>query len=149
MWLGVHVNERAGEKALVGLELWTESPGDARMSLGPEADPADDLLPFPPVRLSGNALARLRMSDLYERVSAVLEIVPAASGRPKLYPPDHFNRVAGVYLRAVRAGSRSPTLDVAAAWGVSRSAAAKWVMKSRQMGAIPPGQGPKIDPSET
>ena len=51
LWAGVHLNERAGEVVVVGVEVWTEEPGHARAALGPEADPADDLLPFPPTAI--------------------------------------------------------------------------------------------------
>ena len=151
MWVGVHLNERAGEMAVVGVEVWTEPPGAARSTLGPAADRADDLLPFPPTALrSGDVrglgldalLAALRDAlrhsddDVVRQAAEVLQGPQA--GRPRLYPADHFPRVAGVYQAAVARGSRSPTMDVARAWSVSRSAAAKWVARARAAGHLPP-----------
>ena len=152
LWAGVHLNERAGEVVVVGVEVWTEEPGHARAALGPEADPADDLLPFPPTAIRGTDLADLGLERLLAAFRAALaesgddDVVrrhaaalrPRGPGRPPLYAPDHYARVAGVYQRAVTGGSRSPTADVARAWSVSRSAAAKWVARSRALGHLPP-----------
>lgn len=139
LWLGLHLNERGGLVALVGLEIWTEAPGEARRSLGPAADPAEDLLPWPPVPVKSSDLTRLSMMEVRRLLAgAVVSVEAPKPGRGPMYGPDHYPRVAGVYLNHVEAGSRSPTLDVARAWTVSRSVAARWVMQCRRRGLIPP-----------
>jgi hypothetical protein len=62
---------------------------------------------------------------------------PKRTGRPTLYDRKHYKRVAAIYDAAVRAGSRAPTKAVAENYRVSKSAAAKWVARARQMGLIP------------
>ena len=152
LWIGLHRNERAGQTALVGIELWTEEPGAARQHLGPEGDPAEDLLPWAPVGLRARDLRTITLSALQSRLEAVLSARQSKGGesmvnplpsalratRGTMYPPDHFARVAQVYERARQAGSRAPTLAVAEAWNVSRSAAAKWVMRARAAGVLAP-----------
>lgn len=63
-------------------------------------------------------------------------------GRPPLYGPDHFEDVARVYREAFARGD-PPTLSVADHWTVSKSAAAKWVARCRELGLLArnPGQG--------
>lgn len=152
LWLGVHLNERAGVADVVGIELWTEPPGDARQSLGPAADMADDLLPWEPIPLRGHQIRQVSLTAIRDQVARVLAssgesarfpgplyaLRPPKRGRAPIYPPAHFARVAGVYGRAVADRSRSPTVAVAQAWTVSRSTAAKWVMRARADGLIPP-----------
>jgi hypothetical protein len=151
LWLGVHLNERAGETVMVGVEVWTEEPGTARASLGPAGDATDDLLPWPAIPIRSDDITGLSLESLRTRLKAVLSapdgsalvreaaaaLRPQRAGRPPLYPPEHFGRVAKVYLRAVEEGSRAPTLAVAQTWNVSRSAAAKWVMRARAAGLLP------------
>ncbi len=152
LWVGMHLNERAGETVLVGLEVWTEEPGHARAALGPAGDAVNDLLPFPATALRARdltdlglerlqraflvALSQANASEVVSHAAAALR--PQRAGRPTLYPPEHFARVAGVYQRAVAQGSRRPTADVARAWSVSRSAAAKWISRARTAGHLPP-----------
>jgi len=152
LWLGVHLNERAGENVLVGIELWTEPPGAARQTLGPAADGADDLLPWAPVALRARDLAHLSLGAVRDQVQRALgasgdiplaaqaaaALRPLKPGRSPLYPPQHFANVAGVYLRAVGEGSRRPTAHVGVTWQVSRSTAAKWVMEARRLGYLEP-----------
>ena len=135
LWVGVHLNERAGSTVIVGLEVWTEEPGHARTSRGPAADGSADMLPWPPTALVTADLRSVGLGALRRRVEALL---PSGGHRPAIYSDDHYARVAGVYQRAVTGGSRSPTADVARAWSVSRSAAAKWVARSRALGHLPP-----------
>jgi hypothetical protein len=52
-------------------------------------------------------------------------------------PPEHFAEVADEYAKAWREG-RPPVQAVAAWGGVSRSAAAKWVYRARQLGLLAP-----------
>lgn len=61
---------------------------------------------------------------------------PAGPGRPPLYGPEHFARVADVYSTAYRNRSRNPTLTVSKEFQVSRSTAAKWVARARTLGFL-------------
>jgi len=151
LWLGLHLNERAGESVLVGVEVWTEEPGTARAWTGPEGDPTDDLLPWPPIALRADDLTTLTLEGLGRRLRSSLSasddsplvreaaaaLRPQRRGRPRLYSDDHYARVAGVYLRALDDHRRDPTVAVAQAWEVSRSTAAHWVMRARQSGLLP------------
>lgn len=76
----------------------------------------------------------LRASELYSAQRAE----QTSHGRPRKYGPEHWAEVAHRYRTAYMAGSRSPTLDVAKAMGYSKSTAAKWVFRCRQMGLLPP-----------
>lgn len=53
------------------------------------------------------------------------------SGRHKSYPRPYLELVAATYRKAFDGGSRSPTLDTALALDISRSTAAKLVMRCR------------------
>ncbi len=67
-----------------------------------------------------------------------------ARGRPVEHGPDHYVRVAEVYRAAELAG-RPPTKAVADELHGSRSAAAKWVRKARDLGLLgPPPTKPGI-----
>jgi hypothetical protein len=57
-------------------------------------------------------------------------------GRPALYGPDHYEQVADTYREHLAAGGRAPTKAVAERFSVSKSAAAKWVAKAREIGAL-------------
>jgi hypothetical protein len=68
-----------------------------------------------------------------ERERAALAGSPplkARAGRPPMYGPDHFAKVAAVYTTAHRAG-KHPTKAVADHFHVARSTAAKWVARCR------------------
>ena len=65
------------------------------------------------------------------------EFASERKGRPSLYGPEHFARVVEVYLKTLSAGG-NPTAEVARRFGVTRSAAAKWVARAREMGLLPP-----------
>ncbi len=56
-------------------------------------------------------------------------------GRPRLYGPDHYAKVAEFYRTAWRAG-RAPTTAVAKRWRVEPSTAAKWVKRAREEGLL-------------
>jgi hypothetical protein len=73
-----------------------------------------------------------------EELAPILE----KSGR---YPPDHWEHVAEVYKAAVR-WQRNPTAVVGEHYGVSRSAAAKWVSRARDRGLLPPARIGRADP---
>lgn len=72
----------------------------------------------------------------------------SAGGRPPTYDATHFAQVAEVYIEAARAGQH-PTAAVREHFTVSRSAAAKWVARCRDMGLLPPterGKPRAVDP---
>ena len=58
-------------------------------------------------------------------------------GRPPLYGPEHFERVAAVYQQAFRQGP-PPTRAVAEEFQVQRSTAGKWVARARKAGLLGP-----------
>jgi hypothetical protein len=140
LWVGLHLHRRAGATVLVGLETWTEAPGRARRSLGPEAPDNDELQLWPPRPLHLADLRRLRFRELLDQLFAALRDRdlavnwrPARPGRPKVYDDAHYERVAGIYLRA-RASKSPPVQAVQATWNVSRGTAAGWVAKARAAG---------------
>jgi hypothetical protein len=65
----------------------------------------------------------------------------APVGAPRRYDRSHYVQVARVYLEAWQAG-RKPTQAVADHFGVTRSAAAKWVVKARsdELGLLTPAE---------
>lgn len=149
LWVGLHWNERHGETCLVGLEVWTEPPGTARQSLGPEADAIDDVSPYPPTALRIEDVRGLRLADLVARFrgslgpehASVGASVARRGGRPRLYGPDHHALVAAIYRAAVAAGRADPTKATAEWFGVARSTANKWVARARAEGALEPASG--------
>ncbi len=76
-------------------------------------------------------------SDLRDRVAAAEASLGRAPGRPPEYTEDHFKLVADAYTRAWKI-NLPPRAAVATRWQVSRSTAAKWVARARQMGFLPP-----------
>ena len=69
----------------------------------------------------------------------VLGVQEHRRGGVPLYQPEHFASVAETYRAAFAAGSAAPTKAVAQAFSVSRSTAAKWVARAREMGLL--GEG--------
>jgi hypothetical protein len=57
-------------------------------------------------------------------------------GRPPLYTEEHFAKVARAYSDAYKNRSRNPTQKVAKKFVVSRSTAAKWVARARELGFL-------------
>lgn len=134
----------------------------ARVEIGADFDHPGEAMPVP---ITTAVLRQIPLSTLIEK--AVMEMVgtfetvaelewptsptakkrlpvaqraahkPLRPGRPTLYDRSHYKRVAGIYNAAVRAGSRAPTKAVAESERVSKSAAAKWVARAREMGLIP------------
>lgn len=62
----------------------------------------------------------------------------ATVGAPRRYAMAHYVEVAEIYLAAWQGGDQ-PTQAVASHFGVSRSAAAKWVAKARSEELLSPG----------
>ena len=69
-----------------------------------------------------------------DRLGRIAEVTPTPGrpGRPPLYSRDHFERVADVYSRALLAGE-PPTKAVSDVFSVSKSTAAKWVARCREL----------------
>jgi len=57
-------------------------------------------------------------------------------GRPRLYGRDHYEKVAAIYLAALKAGD-PPTEKVSLEMRAGKSAATKWVAKARGLGFCP------------
>lgn len=66
------------------------------------------------------------------------ETEPARRGRPPMYGPEHWRQVATVYAESYQSGSGTPTQEVADKFKVSKSTAAKWVHRCREMGLLNP-----------
>jgi len=71
------------------------------------------------------------MAAQWEKEAAALDQPRTPSGRRRRYQRKDLERVAAVYRAAYAAGSRSPTKDVSETLGISRSTAAKLVMRCR------------------
>lgn len=139
LWVGLHVDEAAGPSPVVGVEVWTVPPPLERTV--PEATDGLEA----PASIKAQDLGRLlRYADLLGAFrSALAEVDPDLAGsvvvtrsRQRVYGPDHYERVAGVYLRA----SRAPTQAVAGTWTVSGDTAKRWVRRARRLGMLGPPQ---------
>ena len=82
-------------------------------------------------------------ADVYELGQEVMSLWTRSMkekkpGRPPLYGRDHFEKVARIYLEHQAKGGRAPTKAVADQMaGGSKSTAAKWVARARELGLIP------------
>ena len=77
--------------------------------------------------------------DLEATAARLRDESTTPGGRPLMYDEEHWQQVAGVYRDAAKRGD-APTKAVAE-WGqVSKSAAAKWVARCRDLGLLPPTQ---------
>lgn len=153
LWAGIHLDERAGVTAIVGVELFTEPPADARMSRGPEADDlANDMFPGAPVALRGADIKGLGLQVLLDRFRGSSEEAAGMAGTPgakgQRYSDDHWRRVAQ-YAAASRAridagtwpdekGSTPERVNraVAQMWSVSVPTAKKWLARCKTLGLI-------------
>ncbi len=139
LWAGIHVHERAGVAAIVGVELFTEPPGDARTAPGPAAaDHTDDLLPAAPAALRGHQVHSLRLPELWDRFLASGALGDAPLPLGLRYGADHWQRVAQVVLLARARGNRATAKEVARVWSVSRSTAKKWIARAKAEGFLDP-----------
>lgn len=139
LWAGIHIHERAGVAVIVGVEVFTEPPGDARSGPGPAAaDHTSDLLPAAPAALRGHMVHGLRLPELWGRflASGQWELDPVPLGLR--YGIDHWRRVAQVVLSARSRGNRSTAKEVAGVWSVSRSTAKKWIARAKAEGVLDP-----------
>lgn len=142
LWVGVHVAGRAGVSAIVGLEIFTEPPFQARTDPGPAADVLGEAAPWPPTALRASDVGSVTIGDLVDRYlaqerSGVDLAGTGRRGRPRTYGPHHWQRVAGCYRQAVEEG-RAPVVAIAERWKISRSGADKWVARARREGALAP-----------
>lgn len=147
LWAGIHVHERAGVPAIVGVEVFTEPPGDARTGAGPVAtDYTSDLLPAAPAALRGHQVHSLRLPELWTRFLAhgEWELLDPAPLNLR-YGADHWRRVAQCVLTARSRGNRATAKAVASTWNVSRSTAKKWIARARAEGALPPDDGTIVE----
>jgi hypothetical protein len=64
-------------------------------------------------------------------------------GRPPQYDRDHYRRVAEIYRDHEASGGRTPTKAVQEKFKVTKSTAAKWVARARQLGELKPIGGSK------
>lgn len=71
-----------------------------------------------------------------EKLAPIVQKTGYAS-RGRRYPPDHLQHVARLY-REVAGLRRDPTAAVAETYGVTRTAAAKWVARAREKGLLAP-----------
>jgi hypothetical protein len=79
----------------------------------------------------------VELEKLKEKAERELRRRDTSLGGAPGRPPEHFAEVANVYAKAWREG-RPPVQAVEMWGGVSRSAAAKWVYRARQLGLLAP-----------
>jgi hypothetical protein len=144
LWAGIHFHERAGATAIIGVELYSEPPGDARMHRGPFAeDLAADMAPTAPTALRAADLEGLSITELLDRFRATGPEAQGLAGAPgtrvKRYGPDHWERVATFYRTFMNLGGRGGVANaIAANWTVSAPTAKKWIARAREVGALEP-----------
>ena len=73
-----------------------------------------------------------------ETLEAALR-VKKRPGRPPLYGEDHYAKVATVYRQ--NSGGRAPTKAVSEHFQTTKSTAAKWVGRARELGLLEPATG--------
>lgn len=147
LWVGSHYNERAGGMEMVGIEVWTEPPGEARQSLGPVAEVNADMLPVAPIPLKARDLTGIRLPTLiWWFVTALPEndalrssVSPRKRGAGTQYRADHYARVAATWHYARGQGRRDTDKAVADQFNVSRSTASVWTRRAREMGLLDQG----------
>lgn len=158
--LALHFAVVEGRLECVGLEVGHRS--EARMEFGPDSfalKPITSTLlrdirlgelveryiqdPNFEWRLEHDAAATEYLPEFEEimtRASQVLETLVSAKqkkprGRPAL-PPEHYVDVARIYTEAYQRGLK-PTKAVQEELSVSKSTAAKWVSRCRELGLLP------------
>jgi hypothetical protein len=129
LWVGIHLHERGGIRRLVGLEVYSEDPQDARDpsafdEVVDEHWPSDPL-PVAPQGLRSTDLRLLSLPALLEALTTAESAPTPASVR---YGPDHWRRVAQVVQHAP---DRRVALHVAQTFGVPRRTAKSWIRRCR------------------
>jgi hypothetical protein len=162
----LHFKKIAGREECVGFEIWGGSPDDARPSIvdlpsvplraidvrRPPFAELVDAARRSAVEHARRLLASEDPSSLQNELDEVSPLSPevrdylqqrvasfadgSTTGRPRLYGPEHFNEVAAVY-RLAWAETGKPLVAIAEQWSVSKSAAAKWVARCREMKLLP------------
>jgi hypothetical protein len=144
LWAAIHLHERAGATAVVGVELYSEPPGDARMAQGPRSgDLAADMAPTAPAPLRAKDLEDFGLLELLNRFRASGTDAAAMAGEPGApvlrYSPDHWARVATFYRTwmAQHDGNRyGVARAIAGNWTVSRQTADRWIARARTEGYL-------------
>lgn len=129
---------------MVGVEVWTEPPGAARTSLGPEAQVNEDMLPWAPKPILSRHMLGIRLPALFGRFLRSLpendplrsSTRPANGGGAPAYQVDHYERVAQAWHRAREQGRHDTDKAVADLFHVSRSTASVWTRRCRDMGLL-------------
>lgn len=160
--LQLHWDLIDGRWALTGLAVRSCSvathPGDAlsaAQNAGDAGLPVEETGPGCPRELTSRELRELHLADFAKREEGgwqrlVVETGRATRpstgpsgdanhqgpGRPPLYDEGHFSDVAHAYSEAYRNQPRNPTMKVAKDFRVSRSTAAKWVARARELGFL-------------
>ena len=82
-------------------------------------------------------------SDPYEVAVDMLSLLDASRaegskrpGRPRLHGSEHFAKVAAIYRNHLASGGRAPTKAVAQHFKTTKSTAAKWVARARELGEL-------------
>jgi hypothetical protein len=153
-WIQLRFAEVEGRLVCVGLEIGPHLRDDGYL----ENVEDDDLKPLTTAEI------RLPLRELIERILpyagmqwtptpgvdiyddarqkfAMLETAKAESkkrsGRPPAYGPDHYALVAFIYQGHEAIGGHAPTKAVAEYFGTTKSTAAKWVARARDLELIP------------
>lgn len=142
LWAGVHLHRRGGVTAVVGVELFTEPPANARLpgNAPVSTDLGLDLLPLAPDALQGVDIRSLRVEELIRRFGASGEdagaMVANLGVRGARYSADHWARVAQVVRTHRETKGRGVTAAVAVHWAVSPHTAKKWIARARTEGFL-------------
>jgi hypothetical protein len=139
---------------LVGFELWATPPGSDRIDLGPEEDPADELLRLidgqshrwdrEPItgRLLHDFPLRTVIGPVRDEVLDLLRAVPGAPTadiaavvecRQPRYQHGHYETVARLYREAVEAGEYPVSAVNRAFPWAKREAVGQWVYRCRHV----------------
>jgi hypothetical protein len=145
LWAGIHLHERAGVTVVVGVEIFTEEPANARCSQGPEnpeeaVDGMAEMYPTAPQPLGARDIAGVGIQELLDRFRCSSDEARAMAGEPGTtgprYSDDHWARVAA-YVRTCQAqGENRIAVKVAEMWCVSRPTAKKWIARARDRGFL-------------
>jgi hypothetical protein len=133
----------------VGVEMWAVAPPTSgQWATWHAALPDGQTTPLTPpaLRIPLSRLADGLAADVarymptltahgHQEVAEAVIKTHRKRGPVPVYGPEHWQNVVAVYRQA---DQRRPTTTVAERFGVSRSAAAKWIARCRQMGLLDP-----------
>jgi hypothetical protein len=144
LWAGIHLHERAGVTVIVGVEIFTEEPANARCSQGPASEDsiASEMYPAAPLALGAKDIAGVGIQELLDRFRRSSDEARAMAGEPGTtgprYSDDHWARL-GAFVRTLQAtGETRIAVKVAEMWCVSRPTAKKWIARARERGYLDP-----------